>query len=270
MSDRIECMRHAGRVNQEAIEHGFGIALPGKTLREINDAVEAFILENGCQPAFKNYQPAGAQVPFPATACISPNAVVVHGIPGDYVLEPADLLTIDVGSEYNGWYVDSARSRVVPCPLAATWNQIQQSKNAQYLIDATDAILNAQLAVICDGCTFLQLVDVSEKVAKEYGITIMSQWGGHQIGNRVHLEPFIPTGIDRTQSHLKQSLDAKKYARQILVEGQTICIEPVTTYGSNDIILDGDLWTVRKKDGLLAAHTERCLLVTKNGYELLS
>lgn len=263
-------MRHAGRVNQQAIEHGFSVAVPGKTLREINDAVEAFILENGCQPAFKNYQPPGAKTPFPATACISPNSVVVHGIPGDYVLEAADLLTIDVGSEYNGWYVDSARSKVVPCPLAATAAQQQQAKDAEYLIKATDAILNAQLAVIRDGCTFLQLVEVSEKTAKEYSVTIMAQWGGHQIGNKVHLEPFIPVGIDRCQSSLKQSLDIKKYARQVLIEGQTICIEPVTTYGSNDIILDGDLWTVRKRDGLLAAHTERCLLVTKNGYELLS
>lgn len=268
MSDRLESMRYAGRINQQAIEHGFSIALPGVTLRTVNDAVEQFILENECKSAFKNYQPEGAQTPFPATACISPNAVVVHGIPGDYVLEPADLLTIDVGAEYNGWYVDSARSRVVPLPT--TWNQIQQTKTAQYLIDATEAILNAQLDVIRDGCTFIQLVEVSEKTAIEYGITIMAQWGGHQIGNKVHLEPFIPVGIDRRQSRLKQSLDAKKYARQALREGQTICIEPVTTYGSSDITLDGDLWTVRKSDGLLAAHTERCLLVTKNGYELLS
>ena len=268
--NRLEAMRYAGGVNQQAIEHGFSVALPGKTLREVNDAVEAFILEKGCLPAFKHYQPDGAKSPFPATACISPNSVVVHGVPGDYVLEPADLLTIDVGAEYKGWFVDSARSRVVPCPVAASETQLQQAKEAEYLIQATEAILSAQLAVIRDGCTFLQLVEVSEKAAQDYGVTIMAQWGGHQIGNKVHLEPFIPSGIDRRQSRLKQSLDAKKYARQQLTEGETICVEPVVTYGSSDIILDGDLWTVRKSDGLLAAHTERCLLVTKDGYELLS
>jgi len=255
----IENMRYAGFVNRGAIEHGFKAAVPGATLRAVNEAIERFIVENRCRPAFKNYQPLGSEKPFPAAACISPNDVVVHGVPGDYIIKDGDLLTIDTGTEYNGWFVDSARSRV-----------IGTNQKAEYLIEATDAILNAQLSVIKDECTFLELVEVSEKVADQYGITIMSQWGGHRIGERIHIDPFIPSGINRNQSQIKQALERKKYARLCLKEGQTICIEPVTTYGSSDIILDEDSWTVRKSDGLLAAHTERCLLVTKTGYELLS
>lgn len=258
-------MRHAGRVNLEAIEHGFSIAAPGTTLRQINDAIEAFVLAKGCKPAFKNYQPPGAKSPFPAAVCLSPNDVVVHGVPNDYVLRHGDLLTIDMGTEYNGWFADSARSRVIYSPAS-----ISRHEKAEHLIQATEAILDAQLSVIRDGCTFIQLIEVSEKIAGEYGVTIMAQWGGHQIGNRVHLEPFIPTGIDRRQSRLKQSLDAKKYARQVLTEGQTICVEPVVTYGTSDVIIDGDQWTVRKSNGLLAAHTERTILVLKNGFEILA
>jgi methionyl aminopeptidase len=270
MPDRIECMRYAGEVNHSAIKYGFSLAGPGITLLEINNAIEEYIIEHNCNPAFKNYQPLGAQSPFPFTACISPNDVVVHGIPDDYVLEPGDLLTIDVGCEYKGWFVDSARSSIIPCPMGATDEQLKNAKQGAYLIEATDAILNAQLAIIQDGCTFIELVTVSERVAQEYGIIILAQWGGHQIGNKVHLDPFIPSAIDRKQSALKQGLDAKKYTRQMLQENQTICIEPVTSYGSPDIILDDDLWTVRKRDGLLAAHTERTILVTVNGYEILS
>jgi methionyl aminopeptidase len=98
----------------------------------------------------------------------------------------------------------------------------------------------------------------------------MPQWGGHGIGSTVHLDPFIPSAIDRTKSPVQQKIEENKYARQTLTTGQTICIEPVTTFGSSDIIIDADGWTVRTADGSLSAHTERCLLVTDDGYEILS
>lgn len=258
-NEQIECMRYAGKVNEEAIQYGFSLAVPGTTLLSINDAIESFILKHNCKPAFKDYQPGGANSPFPASVCLSPNDVVVHGVPNGYVIKDGDLLTIDLGTTFQGWCVDSARSRVIGI-----------NDKAEYLIDATEAILDAQCSIIKDECTFLQLIEVSEQVAKNYNITIMAQWGGHQIGRTVHMDPFIPVGIDRRQSPLKQILDRNKYSRQKLSTGQTICIEPVTCYGNSDITIDADMWTVRKTDGLLAAHTERCLLVLKDGFEILS
>ncbi len=263
--DKLECMRYAGKVNQLAIEYGFRLAVPGTSLLKINSGIEEFILDMGCKPAFKNYHPVGSPVPFPATACLSPNDVVVHGLPNDYIIKPGDLLTVDVGCEYNGWYVDSARSRLIPCENAG--RAIRVGK----LITATEAILEAQLNIIKHNCTFLDLIRVSEKTAKLHDVLIMSRWGGHQIGNRIHIDPFIPSAIDRKQSPLKQGLEESKYGRQVLEAGQTICIEPVVTEGFDDtIIIEEDLWTIRKQDGLLAAHTERCLLVTETGYELIS
>lgn len=257
-------MRYAGKVNQLAIMRGFTVAKPGVKLYEINEAVEKCIIEYGCTPAFKDYQPTGALIPFPATACISPNDVAVHGIPGDYTIRNGDLLTIDVGTRYKGWFVDAARSRVIKESIDT------KATEATRLIEATEHVLWAQIGVIKDKCTLLEMVEAAERAAADVGVTVMPQWGGHQIGDKVHLDPFIPSAIDKSQSPLKQKLDIKKYSRQYLEEGQTICIEPVTTFGSGVITIDGDMWTVRTADGRLAAHSERCLLVTKNGYEIIS
>jgi len=259
MSDKLSSMRHAGKVNQDAIEHGFRLAIPGRSLKEVDEAMERWIRRAGCVPAFKGYQPEGYPLPFPATACISPNAVVVHGIPNDYVLQPGDLLTIDVGTEYNGYFVDAARSRVIPG---------KESKDAQKLVDATEAILYAQLSVVKNDCTFLQMIGASEAEAVKWGVQIMPQWGGHGIAEQIHMDPFIPSALER--SPIRRKIEENRYAGQTLKTGQTICIEPVTTFGSCDIIIDEDQWTVRQAQGQLAAHSERCLLVTNDGYELLS
>jgi len=257
----LDSMRHAGRVNVSAIEWGFAKAVPGTTLREIDAEMEQYIRKAGCTPAFKDYQPAGAPSPFPASACISPNDVVVHGVPGDYVIQAGDLLTIDVGTEYNGWFVDAARSRVIPGAV---------NEPATHLVKATELILEAQLNVIKNGCNLLELALVSEKVAKDLGVVIMPQWGGHSIGQQIHLDPFIPSSIDRSKSSTRQKIEESQYRRQILTTGQTICIEPVVTYENTVIMIDEDGWTIRKADKTLTAHTERCLVVTEDGYELLS
>lgn len=258
-------MRYAGKVNLAAIEWGFHHAQPGVTLAEIDVVMEKYIRDAGCRPAFKNYQPTGYPLPFPASVCISPNDVVVHGIPGDYVLQAGDLLTIDVGTEYQGWYVDAARTRLVPGKAL-----LDKITRGNKLIHATTEILEAQLSVVKDQCDFLSMVRAAEAEAMRQGVTIMPQWGGHGIADKVHLEPFIPSAIDRTKSKIKQQIEERQYARQKLTEGQTICIEPVVTFGKSDIIVDDDKWTIRQADGHLTAHTERCLLVTKDGYELLS
>ena len=270
MSDKLSSMRYAGRVNLAAINWGFHHAKPGKTLAEVDAVIEDYIRKAGCVPAFKNYQPEGYPLPFPATACISPNDVVVHGIPGDYVLENGDLLTIDVGTQHEGWFVDAARSRVIRSESRMTRRQLDRCFLAQKLVDATEAILEAQLSVIKNDCDFLTIVRAAEEEAAARGVTIMHQWGGHGIADRIHMDPFIPNALDRTKPLLTQNLEKRRLSQQKLTTGQTICVEPVTTFGSPDIIIDDDQWTIRQTEGKLAAHSERCLLVTEDGYELLS
>lgn len=260
MGDKLDYMRYAGKVNRAAIEWGFHTAKPGVTLVDVDKAIEWYIRNAGCKPAFKGYQPTGFPSPFPACACISLNDVVVHGIPNHYVLKPSDLLTIDVGTEYEGWFVDAARTRII-----AGTNEL-----GTRLIDATEDIMNAQLAVIKHDCDMLTLVEAAGRIARKHKVNILSEWGGHGISNKIHTEPFIPNALTEGKGHLFRAFEEQNLAKVKFVAGETYCIEPVTTFGSTDTFTDEDGWTIRKRDGQLAAHTERCLLVTKEGYELLS
>jgi methionyl aminopeptidase len=185
---------------------------------------------------------------------------MVHGIPNDYILKPGDLLTIDVGTEYENWFVDSARTRII------------EGKNelGSKLIEATEEILKAQLAVVKDGCDMLTIVLAAEKIARQYGAKIFSIWGGHGIGDKVHTEPFIPNAFTEGQSHLARCFEENNFKLSRFHAGHTYCIEPVVTFGSLDMIVDPDGWTVRHKDGQLVAHTERTILVLENGIEVLS
>lgn len=253
--DRLEATRYAGNVNHNAIEAGFLVARPGVTLLAVDQAVENYILEFKCIPIFKGYKN------YPSTCCLSLNDGMVHGIPSNYVLKAGDLLTIDVGNSYDGWCMDSARTRVV----GTGFFPLQER-----LIQATRAILDAELAVIKQGCSLLEISMAAETKALELKANICVAWGGHKIGRALHEEPFIPNGIDRSLSKIKQWSLEKEYERYRLKTGDVICLEPVVTFGSIDHITDHDGWTIRSKDGSLVAHEEDCVLVLDNGHEILS
>lgn len=257
-------MTYAGWVNRSAIDHGFQVAVPGVTLIEVDRAVETFIRNHGCRPAFKGYMGSGPY-PFPSTCCISPNEVVVHGIPNNYTLKKGDLLTIDVGSEYNGWFVDAASTEWIE--LHGVFAPITLASS---IVAATKEILSSQLATIKDGANLFDGVLAAEQAAKMYGCIILPQFGGHFIGASIHEEPFVPSTIDRTESKLKQFLWEKRYSRTILKEGDTLCIEPVVSFGSYEVFTGQDGWTIYKQDKCLVSHEEKCILVTKNGYQILS
>jgi methionyl aminopeptidase len=257
--EKLKRMKYAGSVNQKALQLGLSMLEPGVRLKDIDTAIEELILKNDCKPAFKGYRLPNVPTPYPATACISVNDVLVHGVPNSYEIQHGDLITIDVGTRCQGVYVDAARCKIVG-----------QNLEAENLLNATNAIIEAQLDVIKDGCSIFDLIVVSEELAIKHNIYIMPQWGGHGIGDKLHEEPFIPSTIDRTQSKLVQSMATARYKRETLKKGQTICIEPVTSLGSHDIMIDDDHWTVRTRNGHITAHSERCILVTENGYEILT
>lgn len=253
-------MRYAGKVNLAAIEWGFHTAKPGISLLEVDAAIEWYILNAGCKPAFKGYRPDGAASPFLFTACLSPNDVVVHGVPNSYVLKPGDLLTIDIGTNYQGWFVDAARTRII-----AGSNPIGSK-----LINATEAIMRAQLSVIKDGCDFMTLINAATDMAHEHQIIIMPAWGGHGIGERIHMDPFVPNSLSDNQGRLYRCFEEQRFKALRFIAGQTYCIEPVCSYGTTETFIDQDGWTVRKTDKSLVAHEERCILVLNDGIEILS
>jgi len=257
-----ESMEYAGKINLAAIELGFKAAIPGATLLDLSNEIEKFLLASNCTPAFKDYQPNGASSPFPGAVCLSPNDVVVHGVPNSYTLKDGDLLTIDLGTKYKDCFVDAARSRIIG---DKSINPI-----ANQLIEATEAILEAQLKTVKHNSTFLQLVEAAENEALCHNVNIASKWGGHRIGEAIHIDPFVPNAINRDLSTMRQTLQRHLYDRQTFQAGNYYCIEPVVVRGTTDITIDEDGWTVRTKDGGWACHTERCLLITDNGYQIIS
>ncbi len=116
----------------------------------------------------------------------------------------------------------------------------------------------------------LTLVQAAGRVARKHKVKILPEWGGHGIGDKIHMAPFIPNALVDGKGHLYRAFEEQNYQKIKFVAGETYCIEPVITFGSLETFTDKDGWTIRKSDGQLAAHTERCLLVTESGYELLS
>lgn len=256
-------MRYAGQVNVRAIEAGFAIAREGVTLAEIDTVVERTIRDGDCEPAFKGYRD------YPATACIAVNDVAVHGIPNEYQLRHGDIVTIDVGTRWNGFCVDSARTRVLaqPDPDKGLHHQWWRRTCLQ---DAAEKILEAELQEVRDGVSLYDIAFAGEREAKRQQVNLMVQWGGHRIGETIHLDPFIPNGFDWSKGNFGVQMEKRRLQQTKLFAGDTICLEPVVTYGSTDIIIDQDGWTVRSKDSSDVAHTERTILVLKNGFEVFS
>ena len=269
--NKLDAMRYAGEVNLKAIQTGIAVAIPGVTLQFVDEAIERVILGEGCEAPFKGYHG------FPNVACLSPNDVLVHGIPNEYKLRANDILTIDVGTKYQGYCVDAARTIIVP--QEDSWHPLEnEGRDASRvkLMVAADAILGAQMGVVKAGATLMDIVDAATRTADELGVRVIHEYGGHQIGKVIHEEldgydgTFIPNVLDPRKTGLSSQIQQRRLAGYHLKEGQTICLEPVVTFGSGDIMIDEDGWTVRTTDGADAAHSERCLIVTKDGYELLS
>jgi methionyl aminopeptidase len=255
--DKLEAMRYAGRVNRDAINYGFRMAVPGTTLLELDSYIEGYIRDHNCSPAFKGYRG------FPGTACLSINEVAVHGLPNGQIIREGDLLTIDVGSIHEDWYVDAAETRMVGAPAKDAFDE-------NHLLKVGRAALDAQIQTVRSGVSLLDLVRASENAVVNTGVNIIHLLTGHQIGSTVHEDPKIPAAIDPNLRSIQKQLCERQLDKIKLYEGQTICLEPVVTLGMPDIILDDDQWTCRTIDGALSAHFENCMIVTNTGCEILS
>lgn len=261
-ADKLTCMRLAGKVNRDAINYGFQKAVPGKTLIEIDHEIENFIIQSNCKPAFKGYRG------FRHASCLSVNDNIIHGVPNNYILKIGDILTIDVGVDRDGWKVDAADTQIIQdanTDLSLVDFHIQRE-----LIMAINDILESELNVLKHNCSLMDIVNAAESTAKKWHIKIYNQFGGHAIGTSIHEEPFIPNIINKNASQLKQNIEKYKYQNYKLQTGQTICLEPVGTFGITDFFIDIDGWTVKSKDGSLSAHVEKCVLILENGHEILS
>jgi len=252
---RLERARIAGKVNRDAIEHGFSLAKPGVTLRELDTELGSFIkFHEGCTPAFLGYKG------FPRNACISVNYVAVHGVADEHVIKEGDLLTIDIGTIYEGMYADAASTRVIGSEL--------EHEQEWHLSESVQIVLQKQLEVVRDGTSLLDIAQAGQAAAEDLCLHMVEDLGGHYIGEQLHMDPFIPNCIDYRRGKLSADLQKKKYSQHLLRTGDIICIEPVITYGSTDLTVGADDWTC--STAALSAHAEHMILVTETGYEILS
>ena len=236
----IELMKKAGHVNYlthlEVAKH----IRVGITTGELNEIADKFIRSQGCTPSFLNYEG------YPASICVSVNDEVVHGIPGNRKLKNGDVVSIDIGSCYKGYHSDSANTYIVG----------STTKEVEALVENTKKSLYIGLDAIKAGAKLSDIGRNIENFAKECHLGVIRELVGHGVGTSVHEDPDVPNYFTKD--------------RTILKEGMVIAVEPMLTLGARYIYLHDDDWTISTDDELPAAHFEHTVLVTKDGYEILT
>lgn len=236
-------MREAGRIVARTMRLVSESILPGKTsTKDLDLLAEALILESGGIPSFKGYRG------FPATACISVNDRVVHGIPSDSeILRDGDIVDLDFGVIVDGWHADGAWT----FPVGTI------SEEAQRLMNVTRESLFQGIAKARVGATVGDLGATIQRYVEQHGYSVVRELVGHGIGRNLHEEPNVPN-----------------YGRPgrgpRLAEGTTICIEPMVNQGGPEIRTLDDDWTTVTADGTLSAHFEHTVAVTRDGPEILT
>ena len=242
----LEFMRQAGRVVAQVKLDLMEAIKPGVKTAELDRIAEDRIRQLGATPSFKGYTAAGA-TPFPSTICASLNDEIVHGIPGDRVIEEGDIVSVDVGAVVGGFHGDSAFTMVAGEP----------SDEASRLIEATREALEVGIAQAKAGGRVGDISAAVQAHAERLGYSVVREYVGHGIGRALHEEPQVPNyGIAGRGPLLRESM--------------TIAVEPMLNVGGHGTVRLDDGWTVSTEDGSLSAHFEDTIVITRNGAEVLT
>ena len=246
--EEIAPLRKAGKILADVLRGTKAIVRPGLATSELDLFAERAIRAQGALPAFLNYKPDGASYPYPAALCVSLNDEVVHGIPSEKrILKAGDVISLDLGLSFEGFFVDSA---VTMCVGSC-------DEKAQRLLTATQDALKDAIAAARVGARVGDIGAAVERVAQERGFAVVEELGGHAVGKAVHEKPFI-------------SNEGKPNTGEKLPEGLVLALEPMFAEGKGAIVLEEDEWTYRMRDRSRAAHFEHTILLTKNGPEILT
>ena len=244
----ILLMRKAGKIVADVLDMIAEIVRPGVSTAEIDEAAESLIRKSGASPAFKGYRVPGIRRPFPGTVCASINSEIVHGIPSrDRLLEEGDIISIDVGTCFSGYYGDAA----------CTYPVGRVNPVRERLLSVTKKSLEEALLVAQAGRTLGDIGHAVEKCVSASGYGIVRDYSGHGIGKHLHEPPQIP--------------NYGQPGRGItLKSGMTLAIEPMVMTGSEDVVTGIDQWVVKTADGSDAAHFEKSVLVKDGDPEILT
>jgi len=240
--DEIERIREAGLVVHDVLAEVVAAVAPGVTTAELDRLAEARARERGAVPAFKGYHG------YPASLCISVNDEVVHGIPSpSRVLREGDIVGLDFGVAYRGFYGDSARSVAVGAVSPA----------ARRLLETTRQALERAIAAAASGSRLGDVGSAVQALVESRGFSVVRDFVGHGIGRRLHEPPPVPNfGAAGTGVRLRP--------------GMVLALEPMVNAGGPEVVTLDDGWTAVTADGSLSAHFEHTVAVTENGPEVLT
>ena len=241
-SDReIALLKVAGNIVYETHQYLKQYLKPGISTRELDKLAEDFIRSKGATPSFKGYDG------FPGSICTSINEQVVHGIPGKQVLKDGDIISIDIGACYKGYHGDSAWSyEVGNC-----------SEEKKELLKHTEEALYEGLKQVKPGNRIGDISFAIEQYANKYNLGVVKELVGHGVGTSIHEDPDIPNfGEKNTGPRIKK--------------GMVFAIEPMLNLGSPNIVMLDDNWTIETEDYSPSAHFEHTVVVTNDGYEILT
>ena len=237
----IELLRIAGNVVYQTHQYIKPFIKPGITTKELDKLCEDFIRSKGCTPSFKGCEG------FPYAVCASVNDCIVHGYPSDYKLKEGDIITLDIGACYKGYHGDSGWTYAVG----------KISDNDKFLMEHTEKALYKGIEQAVIGNRVGDIGYAVEKYALEHNLGVVKEFVGHGVGTEVHEDPSVPNY-------------GKKGTGLRLKEGMVIAIEPMLTFGSEEIEIDDNELTAYTYDGSNAAHYEHTIAITKEGPIILT
>ncbi|MEW6412205.1 MAG: type I methionyl aminopeptidase [Candidatus Zixiibacteriota bacterium] len=239
--EEIEIMRRAGRIVAETLEMVGENLKPGMTTGKLNEMIEEYIRSKDAIPAFLNYQG------FPASACVSIDEEVVHGIPGKRVIREGEIVSVDVGSIFEGFYGDAARTFAVG----------EVSEQKLHLMETTEKCLRAGIDKARNGNKLGQISAAVQQVAENEGYGVVRQLVGHGIGRKMHEEPQVPNYGSAQEG-------------PVLKTGMVLAIEPMINMGTYEVKTLPDGWTFVTLDGQPSAHFEHTVAITEDGPDILT
>jgi methionyl aminopeptidase len=240
-AEEIELLRASNLLVSKALAEVARIIAPGVTTIALDTVAEAYIRDHGAVPGFLGYKG------YPKTLCTSVNQQVVHGIPSSYVLKEGDIVSVDCGVLYQGYYGDSAY----------TFRVGQISDRIRLLLNTTRESLFLGIEHAKAGNRIGDISNAVQHHCEERKFTVVREMVGHGIGKSLHESPEVP-------NYGKRGYGVR------LQEGLVICIEPMINMGRKEIVQDPDGWTIHTADKLPSAHFELCVAIGKNGADILS
>lgn len=237
----LQVMQEAGVIVADTLEALKVIVKPGITTLELDQFAEKYILERGARPAFKGYNG------YPASICTSVNDEVVHGIPGTRVLKEGDIISIDLGAIWNGFYSDAA----LTVPVG------EVDPGVLRLIKVTEECLYKGIEQALPGHRLGKVSQAIQSHAEAQGFSVVRDYVGHGIGRQMHEDPPVPNF-------------GREDRGPVLREGMTIAIEPMLNMGAWEVMVKEDQWTVVTRDGSYSAHFEHTIAITSQGPKILT